>query len=98
MTATSVYAVTAKVHPSVADALGESESTRARLIVAATSQAEALSAFAIAGNNVFTSTFRRYGGPTENEREISTAAAEPGSVFVFSVQRPESTPVRLVRL
>ena len=98
MSGTSVYAVTAKVHPSVADALGDAEATRARLVVAADSQAEALSAFQIAGNNVFTSTFRRYGGPTGDEREIATAAAEPGAVFAFSVERPDATPVRLVRV
>lgn len=98
MSGTSVYAVTAKVHPTVADALGDAEATRARLVVAANSRAEALSAFQIAGNSVFTSTMRRYGGPTENEREVAAAAAEPGSVFVFSVERPEATPVRLVRL
>ena len=97
MSQTPVFAVTAKVHPSVADALGDAEATRARLVVAANDQAEALSAFQVAGNNVFTSTFRRYGGPTDDAREIATASAEPGSVFAFSVKRPDATPVRLAR-
>ena len=86
------------MHPSVADALGDAEATRARLVVAANSQAEALSAFQVAGAPVFTSTMRRYGGPTQDAREIATATTEPGAVFAFSVARPEATPVRLVRL
>jgi len=98
MPGTPVYAVTAKVHPPVADALGDADAPRARLVVAANSQAEALSAFQIAGNNVFTSTFRRYGGPAVDAREIETATAAPGSVFAFSVDHPDATPVRLVRL
>ena len=96
--ASTVFAVTAKVHADVADALGDAEATRARLVVAADSQADALSAFQIAGNSVFTSTFRRYGGPTADEREVQAAAAEPGAVFAFSLDSPDAQPVRLVRL
>ncbi|WP_040155161.1 hypothetical protein [Mobilicoccus massiliensis] len=98
MSDTPVFAVTAKIHPSVAEALGDAEATRARLVVAANDQADALSAFQVAGNSVFTSTFRRYGGASADDREISTAVAEPGAVFAFSVDRPDAPPVRLVRL
>lgn len=93
----TVFAVTAKVHSTVADALGVSETARARLVVAADSQAAALSAFQGAGNNVFTSTFRRYGGPTADAREIEAAAMEPGAVFAFSLSAPDAPPVRIAR-
>lgn len=93
----TVFAVTAKVHPDVATKLGDAEATRARLVVAADSQAAALSAFQVAGNSVFTSTFRRYGGPTADLREVQAAASEPGAVFAFSLGSPDTPPVRLDR-
>ncbi|MDO5628362.1 MAG: hypothetical protein Q4G43_08590 [Mobilicoccus sp.] len=92
----SVFAVTAKVNPTVADALGD-DVTRARLVVAATSQAEALAKLQLAGNHVFSSTFRRYGGPSADAREIAAASAEPGEVFAFALERPDAEPVRLTR-
>lgn len=97
MPASTVYAVTTKVDSRITEALGDAEATRARLVVAAQSQAEALTALRIAGHGVFTSTFRRYGGTTLDEREVQTAAAAPGAVFAFSVTEPTVEPVRLVR-
>lgn len=97
MPATSVFAVTAKVTPSVADALGDADLTRARLVVAADSQADALSRLQLAGNPVFSSTFRRYGGPTADAREVAAATAEPGQVFAFCIGSPDTPPVRLSR-
>lgn len=95
MTHATVYALTTTVDPRVATALGETEATRARLVVAAQSQAEAVSALRVAGHGVFTSTFRRYGALTQDAREVQTATAAPGAVFAFSLNEPGVEPVRL---
>lgn len=88
-----VFAVTGTVSRRVADALGATDAARARLVVAANSQAEAVSAYTTAG--VFGSTVRRYGGLTVDEREVSAARSAPGAVFAFSVDDPQAPPVRL---
>lgn len=97
MTDPTVYAVTASVSPQVAQALGDNDATRARLVVAADSQAEALSALQVAGCIVFTSTFRRYGKASEDAREIEAAVSDPGKVFAFSLAEPDAAPVRITR-
>lgn len=58
-----------------------------RVVVAAPTVAAALRAYAAHGINISRSQFNQRGCETGNEREISVALSEPGSVFYANSDR-----------